>query len=96
MDASAWTPDLEARLVLLRAYGLSWSDIGVAMKIGRDVAAEKGRLLGLPVTPGQRPLPALREALDRPARPPGHPACWGLITAGTVLEGAAYSYPVFL
>jgi hypothetical protein len=36
------------------------------------------------------------EARDRPARPAGHPHTWGMITAGTVLEGEKYPYPVFL
>jgi hypothetical protein len=36
------------------------------------------------------------ESRDRPPRPPGHPACWGLITAGTLLEGEPYPLPVFL
>lgn len=33
---------------------------------------------------------------DRPALPSGHPDTWGLITAGTCIEGAAYPFPVFL
>ena len=32
---------------------------------------------------------------DRPALPPGHPVSWGLLTGGTVLDGAEYPYPVF-
>jgi hypothetical protein len=36
------------------------------------------------------------EAADRPARQAGHPATWRLITDGTVLDGEAYPYPVFL
>ena len=30
---------------------------------------------------------------DRPALAAGHPASWGAITAGTVLEGTAYPPP---
>lgn len=33
---------------------------------------------------------------DRPALPSGHPDTWGLITAGTCIEGSAYPFPVFL
>lgn len=33
---------------------------------------------------------------DRPALPSGHPETWGLITAGTCIEGAPYPFPVFL
>ena len=32
---------------------------------------------------------------DRPALPSGHPDSWGLITAGTCIEGAPYPFPVF-
>lgn len=35
-------------------------------------------------------------ANDRPALPAGHPVTWGAITRGTVLDGAAYPYPVFV
>lgn len=33
---------------------------------------------------------------DRPALPSGHPDSWGLITAGTCIEGAPYPFPVFI
>lgn len=33
---------------------------------------------------------------DRPALPSGHPDSWGLITAGTCIEGAAYPFPIFV
>jgi hypothetical protein len=33
---------------------------------------------------------------DRPALPSGHPDTWGLITAGTCIEGAPYPFPVFV
>lgn len=37
-----------------------------------------------------------RRALwDRGPLPPGHALSWGAITQGTVLEEAAYPYPVF-
>jgi hypothetical protein len=32
---------------------------------------------------------------DRPALPSGHPDSWGLITAGTCIEGAPYPFPIF-
>lgn len=35
-------------------------------------------------------------ANDRPALPAGHPVTWGAITGGTMLDGAAYPYPVFV
>ncbi len=33
---------------------------------------------------------------DRPALPAGHPVTWGAITEGTVLDHAAYPFPVFV
>lgn len=33
---------------------------------------------------------------DRPTMPAGHPVTWQAITAGTLLDGAAYPFPVFL
>ena len=33
---------------------------------------------------------------DRPPLPAGHPDTWGLINAGTCIEGAPYPFPVFL
>jgi hypothetical protein len=32
---------------------------------------------------------------DRPALPSGHPDTWGLINAGTCIEGASYPFPIF-
>ena len=32
---------------------------------------------------------------DRPPLPSGHPLTWDLINRGTLLERAAYPYPVF-
>jgi hypothetical protein len=34
-------------------------------------------------------------APERPPLPAGHPASWGAITQGTLLEGAPYPFPVF-
>ncbi len=33
---------------------------------------------------------------DRPPLPAGHPVTWGLLVAGTTLEGMGYPHPVFL
>jgi hypothetical protein len=32
---------------------------------------------------------------DRPPLPAGHSITWGLLTDGTVLDGAEYPHPVF-
>jgi hypothetical protein len=92
-QGSVWTPEVDARLLSLRALGLAWAMIGQELHIGRTAARERGRRLGARRLPRARlPAPAME---DRPPLPPGHPACWGLITAGTVLEGEAYPFPVF-
>jgi hypothetical protein len=90
-----WTDALDTRLCLLRHAGLTWDGIAEAMGLGRNTVLERGRKIGarraMP-----RPVLALSDHRDRPTLPPGHPESWGLITAGTVLEGDAYPYPVFL
>ena len=90
-----WTQELDDRLKSLRADGLTWDAIAREMRMGRNTVLERGRRIGARKRPKQLvyepPEPA-----DRPPRPPGHPTCWTLITAGTVLEGEPYPYPVFL
>ncbi len=90
-----WTPDLDDRLRGLREAGLTWDGIAAAMGLGRNTVLERGRKIGARrlrlsvVVPNE-------EARDRPARQAGHPETWGLLIAGTVLDGEAYPYPVFL
>ena len=91
-----WTAELDEKLKALRAGGYTWDGVALEMGYGRNTVLERGRRIGARKL---RPVPAfvaVREPLDRPPRPPGHPATWGLITDGTVLEGEAYPYPVFL
>ena len=89
-----WTAALDAKLLGLRASGAAWGDIAREFETGRYTVVERGRRLGARKTPRARPV--VLEDRDRPPRPAGHPDSWGLITAGTVLEGQAYPYPVFL
>ncbi len=90
-----WTGDLDDRLKGLREAGVTWDRIAAAMGLGRNTVLERGRKIG---ARRLRPLLATvpEEARDRPARQAGHPATWGLLIAGTLLEGEAYPYPVFL
>jgi hypothetical protein len=89
-----WTPELDGRLRELRAGGVTWDGIAAAMALGRNTVLERGRRIGARRLP---PAPALaEEARDRPPRQAGHPQTWGLLTAGTLLDGEAYPYPVFL
>ncbi len=90
-----WTAALDERVRTLRRAGLTWDALALDMGLGRNTVLERGRRLGAQKLPRQRIVPPA-EALDRPPRPPGHPECWGLITAGTVLDGAPYPYPVYL
>jgi hypothetical protein len=90
----SWTPALDNRLMALRQAGVTWPALAQAMGLGRNAVIERGRRLGARNLRRQLPV-AVIEALDRPPRPPGHPDSWGLITAGTVLEGSAYPFPVF-
>jgi hypothetical protein len=88
-----WTPLLDAKLLSLRAAGAAWCDIALELELGRYTVVERGRRLGARKLPKARAV--LLEDRDRPSRPSGHPDSWGLITAGTVLDGQAYPYPVF-
>jgi hypothetical protein len=74
---------------------MTWPALAEAMGLGRNTVIERGRRIGARNLPRRRPV-VEAEALDRPPRPPGHPDSWGLITAGTVLEGSPYPFPVFM
>lgn len=90
---TTWTPAMDARLRGMRAEGLSWDAIAARMGTTRWTTIERGRRIG-----ARRPPPLPREAAEDMSRPPlpaGHPRTWGLLTDGTVLDGAAYPYPVF-
>jgi hypothetical protein len=89
-----WTAALDMRLKALRAAGLTWDALAAEMGMGRNTVLERGRRIG--ARKMQPPPMAVVEAADRPARPAGHPLTWGLLTAGSVLEGAPYPFPVFL
>jgi hypothetical protein len=90
-----WTPELDMRLAALRASGMTWDGIAAEMGLGRNTVLERGRRIGARRKPQPRPSLA-EEARDRPPRQAGHPLTWELINRGTVLEGEAYPYPVFL
>ena len=90
-----WNDELDGQLRRLRAAGVTWDGIAGAMNLGRNTVLERGRKIG-----ARRLRPALasvvEEPRDRPPRQAGHPVTWSLLTGGTVLEGEAYPYPVFL
>ena len=90
-----WTPEMDDRLRMLRSGGMTWDSVAEAMQLGRNTVLERGRKIGARKAPPAPPS-VVEEARDRPARQAGHPLTWDLITAGTVLQGEAYPYPVFL
>jgi hypothetical protein len=88
-----WSPEMDNRLRHLRGAGESWDAIAAMMGLTRWTTIERGRRLG-----ARRPPPPPRPVGEDPNRPPlpaGHPVTWGLLTDGTLLDGAAYPYPVF-
>jgi hypothetical protein len=86
---------LDARLKELRGAGLTWDGIAAEMGLGRNTVLERGRRIGARRMVQPR-TSTLEEPRDRPPRQAGHPLTWELINHGTVLEGEAYPYPVFL
>ena len=93
--ATVWTVALDERLTGLRESGMTWDAVAEAMGLGRNTVLERARKIGARL---RRPAVATvpLEARDRPARQAGHPLTWGLLTAGTVLDGERYPLPVFL
>jgi hypothetical protein len=90
-----WSAVLDGRLQALRQAGLSWSLVAEELRLGRYTVIERGRRIGAR-RPRRPAAVAETEMRDRTAWPPGHPVTWGALTAGTVLAGQAYPYPVFL
>ena len=87
-----WTPEQDGALLRARAAGAAWDAIAESLAVSRNAAIERGRTLGarLPI-PERRPAP---EDPHRPPLPPGHPASWGALIAGTALAGTAYPWPI--
>jgi hypothetical protein len=83
MSATEWTPERD-RLALDLHQRDPLHPGRVASRLGVDVEELQRRLGVLVASPSARwvhPLPA------------GHAATWGIITAGTTLEGAAFEPP---
>ena len=89
-----WAPAEDRVVRRLRATGMIWSEIGKA--IGRDGACCRHRLLRVLREPDlmprkpQAPAHEPARSMESAPLPPGHPSTWGLLTAGTVLDGSAY------
>ena len=91
-----WSAAQDETLRGLRAAKVTWDEAAVRLGVGRNTVIERARRIGIQKRGVvQPPPPIIHEALDRRPRPAGHRDTWGTITAGTVLDGEAYPYPVF-
>lgn len=86
-----WTEANDTKLRRLRAEGNTWDTIAGALGLSRWTVIERGRKLGV-----RKPPPEVKPRTDlaREPLPAGHPESWGLLNAGTSLEGAAYPVQV--
>lgn len=92
-----WSAHADQQLRQMRDHGQTWHVIASQLKAGRSAVIERARRLGIPPTPSPPSCPAPRPCrADRACMPPGHPLTWAAITAGTILDGEPYPYPVFL
>ena len=86
-----WTDPRDTQLRRLRAEGSTWDEIAASLRISRWSAIERGRRLN-----AQKPTPAPAAPmidLGRDPLPAGHSRSWGILVAGTVLEGSPYPCP---
>ncbi len=88
-----WTEAQDSQIRRLRTEGASWESIAAILGMARWTVIDRGRRIGA-LRPPRRCAPP--EDPSRDPLPPGHPRSWGVLTAGTVLEGTPYPLPVFL
>ncbi|MCF3946196.1 AsnC family protein [Acidiphilium sp. AL] len=88
-----WTEAADNTIRRMRADGATWAAIGAVLGLSRNTIIERGRRIhaaGGPVQTQRPPRPP-EDDPNRGPLPAGHPISWGLLTAGTVLEGVAYT-----
>lgn len=87
-----WTETADNTIRRMRTDGATWAAIGSVLGLSRNTILERGRRIRALGGPSQEPrLPRVPE--DEPNRGPlhaGHPIAWGVLTAGTILEGTLY------
>ena len=84
-----WTEPRDLQIKRMRADPSSWDSIAASLGISRNAAIERGRRIGARLPPPEfKPEP---EDPDRAPLPPGHPASWDLLTAGTCFAGRPYA-----
>jgi hypothetical protein len=89
-----WTEAQDRTLRRLRHDGLGWDEIAAALRLGRNAVMERARRIHAVMARDR--LVTVRLAPDegdRPALPPGHELSWGLLVAGTLLDGSVYTPP---
>lgn len=87
-----WNETADNTIRQMRAEGATWLAIGAALGLSRNTIIERGRRIGAPGGPVP-PQRVERAPEDEPNRGPlhaGHPIAWGVLTAGTILEGTLY------
>ena len=89
-----WTDAADAVLIRMRAEGATWDAIGNVMMICRTTVIRRSKVLGVekPLRLIKAEVPVVREFIDVGREPlrAGHPVTWGIITAGTLLDGEIY------
>lgn len=91
-----WTPQADARLTQLHISGISIRALARAFGLGRQAVSERAARLGITARlqlPQRKPAPMPNDDATRDPLPAGHPISWGLLVAGTSLEGAPYHPP---
>ena len=88
-----WTAAQDTQIRRLRAEGASWDTVATILGLARWTVIDRGRRIGALRPQRQSVLP--QDDLARDPLPAGHPRSWGVLTAGTVLEGTPYPLPVF-
>jgi hypothetical protein len=89
----AWTDAQDSQIRRRRGEGVAWETIAAELALSLWAVCERGRRLGVR-SPTADPPPALEDPLRDPL-PPGHPASWDAINAGTVLQGQPYPLRFF-
>lgn len=72
----------------MRADGAAWSEVAAVLGVAKETARKLGLTLGVPQE--RATTTGGRQDRCRGPLPPGHAETWGLLVAGTVLEGVAY------
>ena len=88
---TVWTLGQDTQIRRLRTEGASWEVIALALGLARWTIIERARAIGAERPPANAG-PTLDEA-DREPLPAGHPASWGAINRGTVLENVPFQTP---